>query len=411
MKESTERQNGLKILYISNSRKVDWKTIAHGHDAHLLYCIDSLRSTGNQVFLDTDFYVPFFWNPFNKDLSTYRNKTDYVKNSIDHFLALSKIPLVYVSRIHRLINRIQPDLIYERTRFFYYFSLSPAFLKKHRALYFLEVHAPPQELKDMNLDSYFYSLAENIERKKYAQAQKIFVVSNALRNHLIDAYGIVREKIHVLPNGVDTKVFYPDNELRIQCREKLAVTNKIVIGFVGTGNLKWHDLGVLCDVLRILKHNVSLDIAFLGVGLEKSDLNAQGIRLDGIENLITCVGKRSPQEVNAFINAMDICVLSGTNWYCSPMKLFEYGAVGKPVVTVDMPNVREIAQSDTNVIFFKKGDTYDLAEKIKLLLNSEDLQKKISTNLRNHIVSNFSWEKNAKKIVAIYHSLQKNYVF
>jgi glycosyltransferase involved in cell wall biosynthesis len=133
----------------------------------------------------------------------------------------------------------------------------------------------------------------------------------------------------------------------------------------------------------------------------------QGIEVDSLGTVLKCVGKKTPKEINSYLNAMDICILPGTNWYCSPMKLLEYGAVGKPVIAVDMPNVREIADNENLVVFFNKNDSRDLADKIKLLCGNNELRRKIASNFRNHVLGNFSWYNNAEKIMYVFKKLSE----
>jgi len=206
-----------------------------------------------------------------------------------------------------------------------------------------------------------------------------------------------------MPNGVNKNIFYEDNCLRKIQRNALRLQNKIVVCFVGASHIPWHNLELLCKSIEMLKE--SLNLFFLFVGLETKDLMLRGIDISKIAHKIICVGPKIPEEINSYLNASDICVLPGTNWYCSPMKLFEYGAVNKAVIAVDMFNVREILKKDNLVIFFKKGDAYDLAKKIKLLSDNKELRREIGKNLKDYILDSFSWDNNARKIIDVFKKL------
>ncbi|MDD5617979.1 MAG: glycosyltransferase, partial [Candidatus Omnitrophica bacterium] len=304
-----------------------------------------------------------------------------------------------------IVRLLNPDLIYERSKIFRYFSLEPL-LKKYKAKYFVEVEAPPVELKDTSQDSIFYNLAEDIEIKKYETADTIFTVSKALSEYLISRYNINAKKIHVIHNAADNNLFFPDEQSRSRLRKEMNLEDKIVIGYVGVGYLPWHNLEILCESFRKISKQIK-NMFLLLVGPEKKELINRGIDVNSIEEHMLCIGQKSFLEMNKFINAMDICILPGTNWYCSPVKLFEYGAVGRPIIAVDMPNVREIIPDENYALFFKKGDSNDLAEKIRILSLNKDLRNRLGEAFKNYSLSNFNWNKNAQSILKVYRETVK----
>jgi glycosyltransferase involved in cell wall biosynthesis len=58
-------------------------------------------------------------------------------------------------------------------------------------------------------------------------------------------------------------------------------------------------------------------------------------------------GRVPYEDVPRYVKAFDVCVnpyvLDGVAEHCSPLKLYEYIATGKPVVSVDMPEARQFA--------------------------------------------------------------------
>ena len=145
------------------------------------------------------------------------------------------------------------------------------------------------------------------------------------------------------------------------------------------------------------------DLHFLLVGINKKELISKEVINQHILEKFTCVGIiRPPEKVNSYINSMDICVLPGTNWYCSPMKLFEYGAVSKPIIAVDMSNVKEILDSDDYALFFRDGDTIELVEKIKYLYYNKDIRQRMGREFKEKVLNIHTWDNNTKKILSIY---------
>ena len=63
----------------------------------------------------------------------------------------------------------------------------------------------------------------------------------------------------------------------------------------------------------------------------------------------------------------------------------------------DLPSIREIL-SDSNSLICKPGDSKDLAEKIKLLLDNQSLGEKLSQRAHED-VRQYSWVRRAGKIM------------
>ena len=56
-----------------------------------------------------------------------------------------------------------------------------------------------------------------------------------------------------------------------------------------------------------------------------------------------------------------------------PNKVYEAIAMGKAIITADTPAIRELLNDKENVLFCRKADARDLADKIRLLKNSPDI--------------------------------------
>jgi glycosyltransferase involved in cell wall biosynthesis len=69
-------------------------------------------------------------------------------------------------------------------------------------------------------------------------------------------------------------------------------------------------------------------------------LLAEMAPLQGLDNVIV-TGRVPYEEVPRYVSVFDVClnpyILDEVAEHCSPLKLYEYVATGKPVVSVDMP--------------------------------------------------------------------------
>ena len=84
--------------------------------------------------------------------------------------------------------------------------------------------------------------------------------------------------------------------------------------------------------------------------------------------------------------------------YMSPLKLFEYMASGVPIITSDLPSVREIL-NENNSLIVKEHGYLGLAKGVVLLLENKDFSAKIAEQAYKD-VQNYTWEKRATTILS-----------
>lgn len=113
-------------------------------------------------------------------------------------------------------------------------------------------------------------------------------------------------------------------------------------------------------------------------------------------------GEVAHNDLPKYLDLMDICVLPDSNDYCSPVKIFEYMAMGKPVLAPDLGNVRDIIVDKVNGILFKPRDYNELGKAIKLLLENKELHAKISLAAKEEIFRHHLWSNNVEKILEAY---------
>jgi glycosyltransferase involved in cell wall biosynthesis len=114
-------------------------------------------------------------------------------------------------------------------------------------------------------------------------------------------------------------------------------------------------------------------------------------------------------KVLSFVKQFDIALQPDVTAYASPLKMFEYMAVGSLIVAPDYPNIREILNDDT-ALFFEKGNQTSfkatLTEAIEHYLNHADKRNAVKQSV---IDKGFIWQENAKKIVDLISARQKSF--
>ena len=62
----------------------------------------------------------------------------------------------------------------------------------------------------------------------------------------------------------------------------------------------------------------------------------------GVATRVRFTGVVRREEIPALVSAFDIALQPAANPYASPLKLFEYLALGRAIVAPDQPNIREV---------------------------------------------------------------------
>ncbi len=92
--------------------------------------------------------------------------------------------------------------------------------------------------------------------------------------------------------------------------------------------------------------------------------------------------------------------------YASPLKLFEYMALGRAIIAPDTENIREILEHDVDSVLFPRNDRTALAEGMLRLAKDRALRDRLGAAAAAKIVSrDLTWRRNAERIIALVEEL------
>ena len=149
-------------------------------------------------------------------------------------------------------------MIYERYNL--YFPSGIWARRRFRVPLLLEVNAPLYEERRRYGGIALPRLAQWSERHAWRGADLVLPVTEVLAGH-VESAGVPRERIHVIPNGINEMSFagLPDREA---AKRSLGLAGRFVLGFVGFMR-EWHGLD---RVLRFMKQQTRGDLHALLVG-------------------------------------------------------------------------------------------------------------------------------------------------
>jgi glycosyltransferase involved in cell wall biosynthesis len=223
----------------------------------------------------------------------------------------------------------------------------------------------------------------NIERLSLYLADRIIVVSNGVMAQIQE----YKHKCIYLPNGIDIHTM---NDTDHACSIKLP-GNKKIIGFIGN----WEQFMKIEDLCECLKYVNNCIGVIVGEGYKADNITN---KYRDTENIIF-TGKLLREDVYALLHKFDICILpydkndkhSLYPDYFSSRKAKEYIAAGKPIIVSDVLGRESWLTENQNCLLYESGNPKDLAEKIDMLLNNEELYDKMCTNNRE-LSKKFMWD-------------------
>lgn len=134
----------------------------------------------------------------------------------------------------------------------------------------------------------------------------------------------------------------------------------------------------------------------VGDGPNRSELEEMAIRA-GVKSQLTITGVVPRDKVTDYISAFDIALQPAVVSYASPLKLFEYLSLGKAIIAPASDNIMEILENNNNAILFEPGNMKSLEDALSILINDQELRKRIGKNAQLSVEMNgYTWENNAK---------------
>jgi len=232
--------------------------------------------------------------------------------------------------------------------------------------------------------------------------KRFLCITNALKEMYETAYEFrfKESEIQIAPNGV---VLEPYSNLpeSTEVKQKLGISDRFTA--IYTGHL-YQGRGM--DLLVELAMNLP-EIQFVWVGGREEDVNhwREKIEINKIKN-IKLVGFVANEYIPTYQSAGDVLLMpyensisgsSGGNSvdFCSPMKMFEYMAAGKPIISSDLPILHEIL-NEKNAMFCQYNKVNQWVDAINMIKNSPDFGIRLGNQARVD-VEQYSWIERARK--------------
>ena len=364
-----------------------------GQSVHLDEMVNALRSAGNDVLVVGP--RVFAKASFGYDPKSLNLLKRLVPKTVYEILELAyNVPAYF--RLLRATNAFKPDLLYER----YNLNLvAGVWLKRRKGIkMFLEVNAPLARERASYGGIGLSRLACGLERFIWRGADRVLPVSKVLADEIRHA-GVPTERISVVPNAINPARF--QSELgTAAAKSELGLNGKTVIGFVGFVRA-WHGLDAIIDWLGQEDSPPDLHLVVAGEGPALPSLKTRARELR-VEDRVHFVGLVRRDTVARVISAFDIALVPKCLEYASPLKLFEYMALGKAIVAPDQPNIREVVKANVSALLFDAQRPGSLLAAIRRLHDDPELRTRLGLQAQRLVDSKrLTWNENAARVTSL----------
>lgn len=228
-------------------------------------------------------------------------------------------------------------------------------------------------------------------------ATQLIAVSEELRDDFIEL-GATPEKIHVIPNGIDTDVFYPMPQNEAKQRLGLATEDRwlVSVGRLDRNKGQWLILEALKKIgLPELKQR-RIKLALIGQGEDRETLAAIS-RSAELDDIVHFAGQISPEIICTWYNAAHVKILASSR-EGSPNVVLEALACGTPVVASQAGRNALVIEEGRNGLLFPIEDAEALQAAILSALDHSWDQAEIACSGRQR-----NWETVAKEVECVLH--------
>lgn len=241
------------------------------------------------------------------------------------------------------------------------------------------------------------SVARRIETDAYRQCDLLVCVSSQLKQMVVDETGVAAEKVIVVPNGVDAGFFDPDKF------EPQRSAPELTIGFVG--NLaKWQGIDLLLRAVHDLQgEGLSTAVVVVGGGQMLDAWKSLAAAL-GLAACARFTGSVPGSDVPQCIAGFDVGYAGETfmddgTMYHSPLKIYEYLAMGKPVLAAAFDDAKQILREGATGFLFRPSDVDDLKRALRACHEKRQCLAGMRAAARQTAVESASWESRIKMLL------------
>lgn len=359
-----------RILYITRAKLV----LSRAHNHNILKTAEALSDLGYHVTLLS--ITP-------QDASDIRKIKD-----VSESVVLDVYPHRRMTAFILFGRRSDFDVLYFRDPYLFYAAWVARFLLGKKVVF--EVHGS----HEWRWGKPFWCLA------LLASTGAVFITERLFRY-----YHYQKPYVVVPTSGVDIKAFAVDENRVRELRRNLKLRDNMPV-LVYAGSFLWHDVGILVDMLAELSRPAQLLI--VGAKPEERQELVRRAEKHAVGNRVFIVKRVPPTLIPQYLMLADILLNPLVITYPGSVssKLYEYLAVGKPIVSTRGGANDEIIEHERNGILTASCSVNDFTDVVDHLLGDVELQKQLGSSAKSY-ATRYTWEARGGSISALLEKLTR----
>jgi UDP-glucose:(heptosyl)LPS alpha-1,3-glucosyltransferase len=360
------RKGGLERDTVLLSREL----LKYGHEVHI-FTNQQEHTDPNLIF----HHVPMIrCTSLAKNLSFARNaQKELAGGSFDIVQGMDRILRQDIFRVSDGINPVQLIHRYPNPIIRRFFAVTP----RRMALIWLE---------------------QQILQK--GGCRSILAISRTIKEDIVRYYGVSPDKIRVIYNGVDTKVFRPDlkQAYRKKIREQYGIgENECLLLFISNDH-KRKNLAAVLGALKLLRQK---PIRLMVIGHDRSAPHQRSPMIDGAGQQVLFLGHQ--HRIEAFFGASDIFVFP-SHYDAFGNVCLEAMASGLPVICSKTCGASELIRNGENGFILHQNRPEELAESISMLEN-RSFRNEIGARAATDAARYHTIEKHMDEVLDLYQNI------
>ena len=239
------------------------------------------------------------------------------------------------------------------------------------------------------------------ERRLYEsrRLRGVIAVSEGLKRELVEQYALAPERIHVIPNGVDRRVFHPAEtpETKTALRRELGLPERAFIAVFMGGD--WDRKG-LADVIRAVARLNDVQLVIVGRG--NVPAFAKLAETEGIASRVRFVGLQAHPE--RYLAAGDVFVCP-SRYETFSMSGLEAAACGLPMLVVRTNGLEDFVEHGVNG-FFVEPNAESVREHLARVIADPELRC-VMSRAAAKTAERFDWDAIASRTRAVLESIAR----
>jgi PEP-CTERM/exosortase A-associated glycosyltransferase len=255
-----------------------------------------------------------------------------------------------------------------------------------------------------------YRASRILETHVLKSADAVTVICEGIRKDVIGR-GICEEGVTVIPNAVDVERFTTERQPEPELARQLGLEGCEVLGFLGSF-YAYEGLELLIEVFPgLLGKWPRLRLLLVGEGPREAFLRGRAREL-GLAERVVFPGRVAHSEVRRYYDLVDVLVYPRFRMRLTetvtPLKPLEAMAMGKLLVASSVGGHRELIRDGETGLLFEAGNASDLARKIEVALENQELRRRVPVQARNWVERERTWVRSVARYEPVYERLTRN---